>query len=498
MPKPPASKAISKILVANRGEIAARILCAIREAGQISALLYHSSEAASPITAMADEAYAIAGDTPTAAFLDIAHIVQICIDQKIDAVHPGYGYLAENAEFAERLNAAGIKFIGPTPEAIRLMGDKIGSREFVREHGFPIAPSAVLGEDRQSFLDEASKITLPLVIKASAGGGGKGMHIVRSQAELPKALELASSEALRYFGDDRVYAERYIENPRHIEVQILADEHGHCVHLWERECSVQRRFQKIIEESPSPALDEVLRNTICDAAVGIAKAANYSGAGTVEFIFADNGDFYFLEMNTRIQVEHPVTEMVTGIDLVAWQLRIANGEALTLKQSDIALQGHSIECRICAEQPEENFIPGTGTVLALSEPKGAGVRFDSGLYRDQIINSNFDPMLAKLIVHAESRDHAIEKMLTALKELVVLGVPCNCNFLQRVVDHNAFRQGETYTSFVSTHEDSLRPPDIGTETKAALAAAASFSDPQFRRFINEIPQLHRTIGHWRN
>lgn len=500
MAKQHATQAIPSgtILVANRGEIAARILKAIRDAGERSALIYHPSEALSPITGMADEAFPIQGETPTAAFLDIDQIVQLCVRKKISAVHPGYGFLAENAEFAERLTAEGIRFIGPRPNVIRLMGDKIISRNFVRDHGFPVAPSSVLDDDRQRFLDEASTIPLPLVIKASAGGGGKGMHIVRSLEDLPKAMELAASEAQRYFGDDRIYAERYIENPRHIEVQILADEHGHCIHLWERECSVQRRFQKIIEESPSPALNASQREEICNAAVGIARAANYSGAGTVEFIFANNGDFYFLEMNTRIQVEHPVTEMVTGVDLVGWQIRIANGEALSLSQENVPQNGHAIECRICAEQPEENFIPGTGTVLALSEPEGDSVRFDSGLYRGQIIDSNFDPMLAKLIVHADNREQAINKTLAALADTVILGLPTNTNFLQRLVDHSEFRSGETFTSFVKTHENSLQAPQADDTTQALLAAAACMSDPQFRQFVSDIPELHRSLGHWRN
>ncbi|MHA1114126.1 MAG: ATP-binding protein, partial [Alphaproteobacteria bacterium] len=347
---------IDKVLIANRGEIASRIVHTLRELGIASVAVYHRVDATGPAVRAADEAVEIFGETPVAAYLDADGIIAACRASGADAVHPGYGFLAENAGFARALAEAGIAFIGPTPKIIDLMGDKMKARAMVADHGFPVAPSAEevtvtpsakeeTGGDAD-FAARARAIGFPLLIKAAAGGGGKGMRIVTDEAALADELDRARGEATRYFGDGRVYCERYIEKPRHIEVQILADHHGNCIHLWERECSIQRRFQKIVEESPSPALNPEKRAEICAAAVGIAKAAGYRNAGTVEFIQAPDGSFYFLEMNTRLQVEHPVTEMITGLDLVAEQVRVARGEKLSLAQADVASTGHAIECRI--------------------------------------------------------------------------------------------------------------------------------------------------------
>ncbi len=487
-----------KVLVANRGEIADRVLRGLRELGVRSALLYHASEANSPILSRADECYEVAGDTPTAAYLDIDQIVSICRDNRVNAVHPGYGYLAENARFAKALDDAGIAFIGPAPEVIELMGDKIGSRSFVERHGFPVAPSENFEGDLDDFKQRVRALGFPVVIKASAGGGGKGMHIVRSDDELVHAVGVAVNEAERYFADGRVYAERYIDRPRHIEVQILADHHGHCIHLWERECSVQRRFQKVIEESPAPGLSDEQRRRICEVAVGIARAASYTNAGTVEFILDESGEFYFLEMNTRIQVEHPVTEMITAQDIVAWQLRIARGEPLNIDQEQVVCRGHAIECRICAEEPENDFLPCTGRVLALNEPRGEGVRFDSGLYTGQAITSSFDPMLAKLIVHAGDRSGAIARMRESLRKLVLLGVSSNINFLQRVLGHCDFAEGKVHTGFIPDHPELLVEESPDVAELHALLAVATLTDPDYIRAGQLLPSLHRQMGQWRN
>jgi acetyl/propionyl-CoA carboxylase alpha subunit len=324
------------------------------------------------------------------------------------------------------------------------------------------------------------------------------MHIVRNAQELPERLAMARSEATRYFGDGRVYCERYIERPRHIEVQILADAHGNCVHLGERECSIQRRFQKIIEETPSPGLTPALRQRICTAAVGIAKAAGYVNAGTVEFILAPDGEFYFLEMNTRLQVEHPVTEMVTGLDLVGEQLRIAEGAPLGYAQDSIRALGHAIECRICAEDPAAGFVPATGELLVLRSPQGPGIRFDSGLLEGQPITASFDPMLAKLIVHGADRDEAIRRMRTALRQLVMLGVTTNTEYLERLLAHPAFIAGDTDTGFIDRHAASLAAPPVDGEVRAALLALAAFVDRDFRLAAARIPEPYASMGPWRN
>lgn len=489
---------IEKILVANRGEIAVRILRSINQLGLRSALIYHRVEVDSPSLKLADEVYEVTGETPVASFLDIAQIVSLCKEHGVDAVHPGYGFLAENAEFARALKEAGIVFIGPEADVMTLMGDKIGSRNFVQERGFPVAPSVIDDGDEDALIARIKDIGFPVVIKASAGGGGKGMQIVREEAGLRDIVATAKVEAQRYFGDPRVYAERYVDNPRHIEVQVLGDEHGNCIHLFERECSIQRRFQKVIEETPSPALSEQQRADICEVAVGIAKAVNYTGAGTIEFIYAPDGEFYFLEMNTRIQVEHPITEMVTGVDLVAEQIRVAMGQPLGYQQADIKQHGHAIECRICAEAPDDDFAPAAGKVLRLVPPVGEGVRFDSGSYEGQKIGTAFDSMIAKMVVHSETRDGAIQKSCEALDKFVLLGVETNANYLGRLLRHPAFASGETDTGFIRQHAESLLPQQLDDDSKAALLATAALSDRQFVAMMDDIPYPHRLMKEWRN
>jgi propionyl-CoA carboxylase alpha chain/3-methylcrotonyl-CoA carboxylase alpha subunit/acetyl-CoA/propionyl-CoA carboxylase biotin carboxyl carrier protein len=415
-----------------------------------------------------------------------------------DAIHPGYGFLSENAQFAAAVKAAGLVFVGPDAETVALMGDKISARNFARAHDVPVAPSAAPTEDFDVFTKQAKALGFPLLIKAAAGGGGKGMSIVGSSAELREAARIAASEAQRYFGDGRIYAETYVERPRHIEVQIAGDGEGRALHLYERECSVQRRFQKIIEEAPAANLEQNLKEEICDAAVRLASAARYRNLGTVEFILGADGRFFFLEMNTRLQVEHPVTEMITGLDLVRLQLEIAAGFALDNISPPPPSRGHAIECRICAEDPDRDFLPETGVLAVLETPSSPWLRFENALQRGQKITTDFDPMLAKLVVHGADRTETIARMLEALKELSLLGVRTNVDYLARVLDHPAFRAGDLHTGFLKQHADELQPrtPDEVTTDAAAIAAALGFRN--FRNVAFDVPEPYASIGRWRN
>ena len=490
------------VLVANRGEIAVRILRTVRALGLTGVVVYHAADRDAPAVALADKAVEIHGDTPVAAYLDADQVLNAARETGAGAIHPGYGFLSENADFARAVADAGLIFVGPTPEQIELMGDKVRARAFVEQGGFPVAPSAIEDDDPASFLERAKQVALPLLIKPAAGGGGKGMHVVREAEQLEAAIERARSEGQRYFGDGRLYVEKYIENPRHIEVQIIGDAHGNVVHLFERECSVQRRFQKIVEESPSPALDDKLRAEICETAAGIARKAGYQNAGTVEFIFGQttNGDaeFYFLETNTRLQVEHPVTEAITGIDLVAEQLRIAADEKLGYEQAEITSQGHAIELRIYAEDAASGFTPTTGPVLVWQEPTGDGIRMDSGIIAGQQVTAAFDPMLAKLIVYGASRDEARERAIKALKELVLLGCQTNIDFLRRLLQHPAFISGDVHTGFLDANPQIAAEPEISQETLNKLLATAALSTRPMRDVADTVPSLHAQIGAWRN
>ena len=487
---------ISKLLVANRGEIAARVLRTARARGLATAVLRHASEQQGPAHLIADEVVTIEGPTPVAAYLDIAQIVAAAGRIGADAVHPGYGFLAENAGFVRALDAAGIVFVGPTGDVIDLMGDKVRARAFVEERGFPVAPSAIEDDDPATFVERARALGYPLLIKPSAGGGGKGMRIVREDGALAAEIATARREGERYFGDGRLFVERYIERPRHIEVQVMGDGQGNVVHFRERECSIQRRFQKIIEETPSPALSPKQRQDICETAAGIARAVNYRGAGTVEFIHAPDGAFYFLEMNTRLQVEHPVTEMVTGFDLVAEQLRVAAGEPLGLKQDDIGQTGHSIELRICAEDAGADFRPAIGDILLLDEPTGPGIRVDSGILDGGKVTTDFDPMLAKLIVHGADRAQAIARAREAVQNYVLLGVTTNTGYLDAILAHPDFASGEVSTGFLAEQADVLTAP--GEDVSGLLMAAAALSDERLVADVMQIPEMHRRMGGWRN
>lgn len=487
-----------RVLVANRGEIAARILRGIKACGLEGIVVYHAADSGSPAVSLADRAIEITGNTPVAAYLDMDQVLAAAHETGAGAIHPGYGFLSESAEFARAVEAAGLVFIGPTPEQIELMGDKVRARAFVEHGGFPVAPSAIEDDDPESFVERARAVGTPLLIKPAAGGGGKGMRIVRDMAQLEEEIERARSEGKRYFGDGRLYVERYIDNPRHIEVQVLGDTQGNVVHLFERECSVQRRFQKVIEESPSPALDDAQRREICTVAASIARTTQYRSAGTVEFIYGANGEFYFLEMNTRLQVEHPVTEEITGVDLVREQLRIAAGEPLGYSQDAVSRQGHAIEFRIYAEDAARGFTPTTGSVLALHHPVGEGVRVDSGIVPGQEVTAAFDPMLAKLIVHGPTRDEAIRRSEQALRDYVLLGCSTNATFLARLIRHPTFVVGDVHTGFIDDNPQLAMNPALEPDTRNRLLAAASLLTRPMRDVADAVPDLHAAIGGWRN
>ena len=489
---------ITKVLIANRGEIACRILKSLAELGIPGVLVYHAMDAESPAVQMAGEVVEINGSTPVSAYLDMEAIVAACRETGADAVHPGFGFLAENAMFARRLADEGIIFIGPLPETIELMGNKISARAFCLAHGIPIAPSITETDAGQNFVEQASELELPILIKAAAGGGGKGMHVVRNIDQLEQAVKLAKGEALRSFGDDTVYTERYLENPRHIEVQVLGDHQGNFLHLGERECSIQRRYQKVIEESPAPNLAPELRERICSVAVDIARQSGYRNAGTVEFIMAPEGEFFFLEMNTRIQVEHPVTEMVTGLDMVALQIHIAQGKALPFTQDQVETNGHAIELRIYAEDPENDFLPVTGSLLRYRLPAGTDVRVDNGFTEGMRVSSAFDPMLAKLIAKGQNRDDAIGRAEQALQDTLILGVTTNIDFLARILAHPEFKTGHTHTGFIPQHSEQLRARPLEEDQRQLLLAAAALSSREFTNPVFETPEPYASMNNWRN
>ena len=491
-------KNISKVLISNRGEIACRILRSLDHLGISGVVVYHTADADSPAVRMAAETVEINGPTPVAAYLDVEQSIDACRQTGADAVHPGFGFLAENAGFAKRLGEEGITFIGPLPETIKLMGNKVAARTFCIENDFPLAPSLTEADAGNNFAAQARGIGAPLLIKAAAGGGGKGMQIVHDMDDLDQAIQLAKGEAERAFGNDEVYAERYVEQPRHIEVQVLADHYGNVLHLGERECSIQRRFQKIIEECPAPGLPQQLRDRICATAVEITKKTGYRNAGTVEFILAPDGEFYFLEMNTRLQVEHPVTEMVTGLDLVELQIRVAQEETLPFNQDQIRADGHAIELRLYAEDPENNFLPATGSLLVYRMPTGEAVRVENGFAEGMTVSSAFDPMLAKLIVHGRDRGQAIGRGLAALKDTLVLGVTTNVDYLARILSHPAYAAGQIHTGFIPQHAEDLNSPPLNENERNLLLASAALSNRGFIDPAFQVPELYTFLGDWRN
>jgi propionyl-CoA carboxylase alpha chain/3-methylcrotonyl-CoA carboxylase alpha subunit/acetyl-CoA/propionyl-CoA carboxylase biotin carboxyl carrier protein len=486
------------VLVANRGEIAVRVMRTLRAMNIASVAICHGVERNAVHARFADEAYEIKGETPVAAHLDADAIIAVARDCGADAIHPGYGFLSENAAFARKVAAAGLTFIGPDADTIELMGDKISARNFASRHGVPVAPSVQAEGDIDAFARAASAIGFPLLIKAAAGGGGKGMSAVRDASELRERARIAASEAQRYFGDGRIYAEVYVERPRHIEVQVLGDGKGGAIHLFERECSIQRRFQKIIEEAPSAPLPEATRAAICEAAVRLAAAARYKNAGTVEFILGADGRFFFLEMNTRLQVEHPVTEMICGIDLVRAQIEIAAGLGLPLAQSAARVHGHAIECRICAEDPDAGFLPATGSIRLLRAPAGEHIRFENALEEGQRVTADFDPMLAKLVVWGTDRGDATLRMVAALRQLTILGLRTNIDYLVRVLETGAFREGALHTGFVTEHADVLAPAPVDASLQDRILIAAALGQRAFRDAIAVVDEPYASMAAWRN
>lgn len=439
-----------KVLVANRGEIAVRIIRALREMNIPSVAIYSEADKDSLHRKIADEAYCVGPASTSQSYLNIPSIMSVAEVSGADAIHPGYGFLAENAYFAEICESSGVKFIGPSSDIIALMGDKAKARETMIQAGVPVVPGVEHDPDNmEKTLEEAERLGYPLIIKAAAGGGGKGMRIVHNPRELERAIETARSEAKAAFGNEDVYLEKYLEEPRHIEFQILADEHGNIIHLGERDCSIQRRHQKILEEAPSPALTDDLRKIMGDTAIKVARTVNYINAGTVEFLVDNQKNFYFIEMNTRIQVEHPITEMITGIDLVKEQIRIAAGEKLRLKQEDVKFNGVALECRINAEDPERKFMPSPGKIENFILPGGPGVRIDSGVYQGYLIPPYYDSMLAKLIVWEEDREKALLRMERALAEFIIKGVKTTIPFHLKILNNAYFRRGDYNTNFIN-------------------------------------------------
>jgi acetyl-CoA carboxylase biotin carboxylase subunit len=491
---------IRKVLIANRGEIALRIIRACRELGIGAVAVYSDADRLSPHVLAADEAYRIGPPPSAESYLRGDVLIETALRAGCDAIHPGYGFLAERAHFAEAVQAAGLTFIGPPPEAIAAMGDKTEARRRMIAAGVPVVPgTAEPLRDAAHAAEEADRIGYPVLLKAAAGGGGKGMRVVRTPAELPRAFEAAGNEARSAFGDGSLYIEKYLEGPRHIEIQVLADAHGNVVHLGERECSIQRRHQKLVEEAPSTALTLELREAMGAAAVAAAAAVGYRNAGTIEFLFQD-GEFYFLEMNTRIQVEHPVTELVTGIDLVQQQIRIAAGEPLRFRQEDVRLAGHAIECRITSEDPFNDFLPSTGRIELLRVPGGPGIRWDGGVTEGSEVSLFYDPLLGKLIAHGPDRAAALDRMRRALAEFRVVGVETSAPFHRRVMDEPDFRAGRMDIHYLERHAALLdgEPPE---ETLRAAAVAAALLEEQERRRRTApriAPQCSPGASRWRS
>lgn len=465
---------IRRILIANRGEIAVRVIRSARELGIETVAVYSEVDRQSLHVQLADHAVLIGPAPSSQSYLNISAILEACRKSQADAIHPGYGFLSENAEFARQVEEAGITFIGPSPSAISTMGSKLAAKKAVSAFGVPLVPGT---SQPISDLDQAKKVAkeigYPLLIKASAGGGGKGMRIVNGEEELQEQMERAVNEATSAFGDGSVFIEKFITAPKHIEIQVVGDQHGNYVYLFERECSIQRRYQKVIEEAPSPVVSAEMREAMGKAAIGVAQSCQYEGAGTVEFVVGPDQEFYFLEMNTRLQVEHPVTELITGIDLVKEQIRIAEGHPLSFTQADLSMQGHALEIRVYAEDPANDFLPDTGTLHTYRRPQGPGVRVDDGIEQGMNISVYYDPMIAKLITYGKDRSEAIARMLRAIDEYRIGGVATTLPFCQYVLRHSEFVSGRFTTKFV---EEYFRPENLLEETneeEKSLAVALS-------------------------
>jgi len=462
---------IRKILIANRGEIALRIMRTAREMGIATVAVFSEADRASPHVRYADEAVCIGAAPSSESYLNIDKILEACDELGVDAIHPGYGFLSENAGFAKRVKEAGLIFIGPSPESIEVIGSKLAAKQAASKYNIPMVPGTPDAiDDRNEAKRIADSIGYPILIKASAGGGGKGMRVVESEAEFDEQMDRAVSEAQAAFGDGSVFIEKYITSPKHIEIQILGDHHGNIIHLFERECSIQRRHQKVVEEAPSISLTPEIREEMGRCAVDVARSCNYYGAGTVEFIMDENRHFYFLEMNTRLQVEHPVTEMITGVDLVKEMIRIAEGQPLAIAQEDLQIRGHAIEIRVYAEDASNHFLPDIGTLHTYVKPDGNGVRVDDGFEQGMEIPIYYDPMIAKLITYGENRETAIRKMMRAIDEYQITGVQTTLPFCRFVMRHEAFVNGSFDTNFAGRH---FHPDVLSTKTDDEVAGLAA-------------------------
>jgi acetyl-CoA carboxylase biotin carboxylase subunit len=464
-----------RVLVANRGEIAVRIMRACDELGIRTVAVFSDVDRTALHVRYADEAYPIGPPPPTESYLNIERIIEAARKSGAQAIHPGYGFLAENPALARACEQAGIVFIGPPPAAMEALGDKVRAREIMTEAGVPVVPgSPPLRGDAGEVAKLAAEIGYPVLLKAAAGGGGKGMRVVREAGELPSLLDQARGEARSAFGDDTVFLEKFVERPRHIEFQIIADSHGNCVHLGERECSIQRRHQKLIEEAPSVVMDDATRAEVGELAIRAVRAAGYVNAGTVEFLRAADGSFYFMEVNARLQVEHPVTEEVTGVDLVKEMIHVAAGGKLRFEQQDVRMRGHAVECRIIAEDPTRNFVPSPGTIRGLRPPSGPGIRYDDGSYAGYTVPVFYDPMVAKLIAWGRDRREAIVRMARALDELRIDGLTTSVSFHRKVMSHEAFLEGRLHTGFLEEHRELLEPgADPWLDEIAVVAAAVA-------------------------
>lgn len=489
---------IKKILIANRGEIALRVMRSCKEKGIATVAVFSEADRTAMHVSYADEAVCI-GEAPSAdSYLCIDKIIAAAKATNADAIHPGYGFLSENSEFSRRCKTEGIIFIGPSAESIDAMGDKISARRTMISAGVPVVPGTSANMDEKDLITTCREIGLPVIIKASAGGGGKGMRLVRDEKDLIEAYKEAKSEAAASFASDEVYVEKYIESPHHIEIQFLGDSHGNVVHLFDRECSVQRRHQKIVEESPSPFITDEVRQRMGEIAVKATKSVNYVGAGTIEFLVDNDMNFYFLEMNTRLQVEHPITEEVVGVDLVKEQIDIADGRPLRFRQEDLSQRGHAIECRICAEDTDNDFTPTAGTIAHVRTPQGIGVRVDSFIYDGYEIPIHYDSMLGKLIVWATRRDYALERMRRVLYEYKITGIKTNIDYLRRILDARDFVKGDYTTHFIEENNDRLKSASDEDEAEK-MAVIAAYIDHIVNKNTSSQPvttDIH-PISRWR-
>jgi len=490
---------MKKILIANRGEIALRVMRSAKEMGIQTVAVYSEADRTSPHVLYADEAICVGPAPSNQSYLDGDKIIAICKDLQVDGIHPGYGFLSENAEFTRKVAEAGIIFIGPSPKAMEVMGDKLSAKAAVKSYDIPMVPGTDQAiEDIDKAKELAVEIGFPILIKASAGGGGKGMRIVNQLEEFEEQMNLAVSEAISAFGNGAVFIEKYVASPRHIEIQVLADSHGNVLHLFERECSIQRRHQKVVEEAPSVVLTEDLRAEMGACAVRVAQSCDYVGAGTVEFLLDENNNFYFLEMNTRLQVEHPVTEMITGIDLVKEQIKIARGEVLSFKQEDLSIQGHSIEVRVYAEDARNNFLPDIGTLKTYRRPEGIGVRVDDGFEEGMEIPIYYDPMISKLICHGANREEAIQRMVRAIADYDITGIQSTLPFGAFVMKHPAFVSGDFDTHFVADHfEASMLTASNSKEEEIAAWFASNMINNVQHTMSDVVTDNVKTISNWK-